>query len=282
MILFKNLKSILRYPALYMVITINAFQSMNGQTDCPSREVNFNAGEMLDYAVSYNWFVLWTDVGDVRFTVDEAKIGKKPYLHLLGTGQTTPAWDIFFRVRDRYESWVNPSTLKPVYFKRRVREGGYEIDIKYIFNRTKNYALSSYILNKKPEEKDTLEITNCTFDIMSVLYYARTLDYSGLKMGKIIPFTILLDRQLENVYFRYIGIETIKIRPIGEIECIKLSVSVVAGSVFKEGGESLNLWITNDRNKIPVFLESPIIVGSVKVRLQAYSNLKYPFEALSK
>ena len=160
-----------------------------------------------------------------------------------------------------------------------MREGGYNIDISYLFNRKKEYALSSYKVNDKPIQKDTLQITGCTFDIMSVLYYARTLDYSILKLNQTVPFTILLDRKLETVYFRYIGIEPFKIRRIGEFECIKLSIRVVAGSVFK-GGESMTLWITNDRNKIPVYLESPIIVGSVKVKLQSFSHLKYPLKSL--
>ncbi|MBN2612106.1 MAG: DUF3108 domain-containing protein [Bacteroidales bacterium] len=272
----------MRIFAIFLVYFVICSPELNSQTLCPETEINFTTGETLEYTVSYNWFVIWTDVGYVNFKVSKAKIGEKPYLHLLATGQTTTAWDIFFKVRDRYESWVAPLTLKPVYFKRRVREGGYEIDIRYIFNRRKNYALSSYIVNKKPEVKDTIAITDCTFDIMSVLYYARTLDYTGLKQGQTIPFIILLDRQLENVYFRYLGTERIRVKQLGEVECLKLAVSVVAGSVFKEGGESLTLWITNDRNKVPVYLESSIIVGSVKVRLSSYSNLRYPADAFLK
>lgn len=249
--------------------------SGNSQTDCEVDEINFLPGEILSYQVSYNWFLIWTEVGEVIMSVDKAKIGNKSCYHLSGNGRTYSGWDIFFKVRDMYESWVNPQTLKPLYFKRKVREGGYEIDINYLFNRKKKYALSSYVVNKKPEEKDTIAITDCTFDVMSVLYYARTLDYSKYRPEQTVPVTILLDRQQEHLYFRYKGIENIKIRHLGEFECIKLSVMLVAGSVFKDG-ENLTLWITNDRNRIPVYAESPVIVGSVKARLQSYEHLKYP------
>lgn len=264
-----------------IVVFLFGLKQLYAQQDCPVASLNFQHGEELTYVVSYNWFVFWTEVGEVSFTVNNTKIGEKPYLHLLGVGQTYPGWDIFFKVRDRYESYVNTETLKPLYFKRIVREGGYEIDINYLFNRHKNYALSSYIVNKKPEVRDTLVITDCTFDIISVLYYARTLNYSDLKPDQIIPFTILLDRKLENLHFRYNGIERIKVKPLGEFECIKLSVMVIAGTVFK-GGESMTLWISNDENKIPVYLESPIIVGSVKVKLLTYENLKYPLSSMVK
>jgi hypothetical protein len=264
---------------IFSIFAILVIQSQtDAQSDCSVHSLNFQPGEKLGYIVSYNWFVIWTEVGEVSFSVDKTKIADKPCYHLLGTGRTYSGWDLFFKVRDRYESWVNPDNLKPVYFKREVREGGYEIDIHYLFNRKKNYALSSSIVNKKPEEKDTLAITDCTFDVMSILYYARTLDYTQYKPDQIIPVTILLDRQLEKIYFRYKGIETIKIRRLGEFECIQLSVKLVAGTVFK-GGESMTLWITNDKNKIPVFVESPVIVGSVKARLLYYDQLKYPLDS---
>ena len=262
--------------SIFIILAI--LTQIDAQTDCEENPLNFQPGEKLGYTVSYNWFVIWTEVGEVNFSVSQAKIGNNPCYHLLGTGRTYPGWDIFFKVRDRYESWVKPENMKPIYFRRKVREGGYEIDIQYLFNRKKSYALSSYIVNRKPEEKDTLTITDCTFDMMSVLYYARTLDYSMYKPEQVIPVTILLDRQLENLYFRYKGTEHIKIRKLGEFECIKLSVLLVAGSVFK-GGENLTVWITNDKNRIPVFVETPIIVGSVKVRLHAYDKLKYPLDS---
>lgn len=249
------------------------------QPTCEKYPLNFSAGEQLTYVVSYNWFVLWTEVGEVTFKVDESTLGKKQVYHLSGTGSTYPSWDLFFKVRDRYESWIDTETLKPYYFKRMVREGGYEIDIRYIFNRYRNYALSSYIVNKKPEEKDTLAINDCTFDVMSVLYYARSLDYSKLTPGEIIPFTILLDRKLEKVYFRYLGTEPVKVKKIGELKCIKLSVYLVAGSVFK-GGENMFVWLTDDKNKLPVYVETPIIVGSVKVKLVSFDGLKYPLTSI--
>ncbi len=265
------MKLSLKLSTILLIISFRLFpQTLNTN--------NFQDGEHITYVVSYNWFVIWTEVGEVLFTVKNAKIGNKPCLHLLGQGNTYPSWDWFFKVRDRYESWVNPETLKPYYFKRKVREGGYEIDIKYLFNGEKGYALSSYIVNKKPEQKDTLFIPDSIYDVMSALYYARTLDYSVYKPEEIIPVKLVLDRQLENIYFRYKGIENIKIRKVGEFECIKLSVLLVAGSVFK-GGESMTIWITNDKNKIPVYIETPIIIGSVKAKLKAYDGLKYPLNS---
>ncbi len=248
----------------------------SSQPQCTVYPVNFNPEEKLTYIVSYNWFVIWAEVGEVTFSVHQSSLGNQTVYHLLGLGNTYSGWDIFFKVRDRYESWADRNTLKPYYFKRMVREGGYEIDIRYIFNRDRKYARSSYIVNRKPEVKDTIQVTDCTFDLVSAIYYARTIDYSACSPGDTIPLKILLDRQLENISIRYLGKEIIKVRKVGEFECLKLAVSLVSGTVFK-GGEEMMVWITNDRNKLPVYAESPIIVGSVKVKLSSFENIRYPF-----
>ncbi len=245
---------------------------------CLIRNTAFRSGEEIKYTVSYNWFIFWTDIGEVTFTASKSKIFDKPCLHLLGTGKTYKNWDWFFKVRDRYESWVHPVTLKPYFFNRSVSEGGYNFNIRYIFNRNRGYALSTYKREDKPEKKDTVDITGCTFDVISILYYARNIDYSGYKTNDTIPVTILLDNQLENIYFRYQGTEKIKIRQFGEFECIRLSVFLVAGSVFR-GGEYMSIWVTNDRNHIPLYVETPIIVGSVKAKIESVKGNKYKLDS---
>lgn len=260
--------------SLIFIISILLLVSVEGQISCKTFQRNFEPGEKLTYVVSYNWFVIFTDVGEATFKTTESKLGNINCLHIAATGNTYPSWDWFFKVRDKYETWVNPVDIKPYYFKRQVREGGYEMDYRDVFNRNKGYAISNYVVNKSPETKDTIAISNCTFDVISVLFYARTLDFSKIKKDEKIHFSILLDRKIEDVYFIYRGIENIKIKKLGEFECIKLGVSLVSGSVFKEGDE-LSVWVTNDKNHMPVYAESPIIVGSVKVKLLSYEGLKY-------
>ena len=242
--------------------------------DCDIVNTAFKSGEEIKYTISYNWFIFWTEVGEVTFTVSESEIFDNQCLHLLGTGTTYKSWDWFFKVRDRYESWVHPLTLKPYFFNRNVNEGGYKFNVKYIFNRKKGYAISTYKRGEKPVRKDTLKITDCTYDVISILYYARNIDYSAYNPNDTIPVTILLDNELENIYFRYRGTEKLKIRRFGEFDCIKISAFLVAGSVFK-GGEYMNIWITNDKNHIPLYIESPIIIGSVKGKILSIKGNKH-------
>jgi len=266
----------LGFILLVAALLIN--HSVRGQmADCKVQNFAFQPGEEARYQVSYNWFIWWTDVGEVNFSVRESMVSDIPCLHLLAVGATYKSWDWFFKVRDRYESWVYPESLKPIVFNRDVYEGGYAFKHLYVFNHRKGKAYLHTRKSDKPLQKDTLEIPGCTFDIVSILYYVRNLDFSEYAINDTIPITILLDNEIYNIYFRYLGTETRKIWDMGEIDCMKFSAMLIQGSVFK-GGEKMFLWVTNDKNRIPVYIESPIIVGSVRATLIDIKGNRYPLE----
>ena len=91
----------------------------------------------------------------------------------------------------------------------------------------------------------------------------------------------MLDNELHTVYIRYKGQEVKKVRGVGKFNTIMFTGSLVAGDVF-QGGEDLKIWVTDDENRIPVWIESPIIVGTVKARLVGYKGLKHPLKSMIK
>jgi hypothetical protein len=265
-----------RFSGLLFLIALFINLVINGQTkNCIISNTSFQPGEEVTFRISYNWFILWTDVGEVRFSVMESKVSGIPCLHLLAVGSTYKSWDWFFKVRDRYESWVYPESLKPIVFNRDVYEGGYTIKHRYIFNHQKGIAYTQTQSNDDPVKKDTLSIPACTHDLVSILYYVRNIDFSNISVNDTIPVTILLDNEIYNIYFRYRGTEKKKIKKMGEIDCMKFSSMLIQGSVFK-GGERMFLWVTNDKNRIPVYIETPIIVGSVRGTLIELKGNRYP------
>lgn len=235
----------------------------------------FASGEALTYAMSYTLMFMWTDVGEVTFTATDAKYGGKDALHFKAVGKSYPFYDNFFRVRDVYESWVHPQTLKPFYFNREVDEGGYTIRNIYTFNWDSN-SLYTYIKRKnKPEKRDTLSVLPCSIDVVSVLYYCRNIDYSNAKQNQKFPVSLALDNEIYTVIYRYQGKDQIDVKGLGRFKCLKFGVGLVKGSVFT-GKEELTIWITDDDNRIPIYLESPIKVGTVRGRVIGMKNLKYP------
>lgn len=239
----------------------------------------FQAGEEITYIISYNWGFIWLDVGEATFKITGKEIKGKKYFVITAIGQTYKSWDKFFKVRDLYQTVISQKDFKPVYYVRDVDEGGYTINIKYRFNRHKKVAYSEYKSYKKPFFRDTIPITDDTYDLMSIIYRARNLDYSKMTKGEKIPISILLDNELTNIFFRYKGPTVFKNKKIGKYNTINFSVMTVAGEVFKSTEESLQLWVSDDKNRLPLWIESPISVGSVKVRLAKYKGLKYPLSS---
>jgi hypothetical protein len=235
----------------------------------------FKPGEDVSYVVSYNWSFIWIDVGEARFLVKEKKIKNKTYLDLNGWGKTYSNWDHFFKVRDYYKSVVYPESLKPVFFLRDVEEGDIKFKITYKFIRKKNLVYAERKGNTGAHHLDTVKVSDDTYDLLSIIYYARTLDFKNLKPNQKVPISIMLDRKYERLYFRYIGREIFEDKKVGKFKTIKIKVLTVPSFEFK-GGETLTIWVTDDKNHIPVWIESPISVGAVKVRLKSYKNLKYP------
>ena len=62
-----------------------------------------------------------------------------------------------------------------------------------------------------------------------------------------------------------------------QILCHKIKPYVQSGRVFKKD-ESLTMWISADNNRIPMKIKADLIVGSIRIDLEAFSNLNHPFE----
>jgi hypothetical protein len=121
------------------------------------------------------------------------------------------------------------------------------------------------------------KVPNCVQDVLSAIYYARNIDFNKYKVDDKIPFSMFLDNQVYNLYIRYLGKEVIKTR-YGKFRAIKFKPLLVKGTMF-EGGEKMEVWVSDDANHIPLRVESPIVVGSVKVDMMQYRNLRYPLSS---
>jgi hypothetical protein len=238
-------------------------------------DLAFNDNESLVYAASYSWGPVFVDVGEVSLKVNKTKFYPVEY-HMIAEAKTYKFYDKFFKVRDFYESKFSVPEIQSLYFHRDINEGGYSIKNTYNFDWTNNKI--DVTIEKKQSYVKNLELNleNCTLDVITYFYYLRNLDFSDAYPNKVYTLSIVLDEDIYNISCRYLGKEkkTIKVLK-SKVNCMKFSVEVIAGSVFK-GEEKILLWISDDKNHVPLELESPIIVGKVKGRLLKYENLKYP------
>ncbi len=246
------------------------------------RENNaFSEGEIVNYEVYYNWGFIWVNAGYVEFKVKEGEFRNRPIYHLDSYGSTYKSYDWFFKVRDRYQSYVDKETFEPLWFYQQNYEGGYEVDNKYYFDQQKNLAYIYTQNSDRPFKKDTVPIPQCTFDVLSLIYYSRNIDFSRLNVGETVPMKAILDTAVYDLYIRYLGKEVFTTRDDKKYKCIKFSALLVEGTMFK-GGEDMFVWVTDDKNRIPVMVEAKILVGSVKAYLRNIQGNRNPIDALLK
>jgi len=236
---------------------------------CGLTNVAYKSGEKLTYKVFYNVSFMYVGAGEVTFTTSLEKMGEVPCYHVVGEGHTYHSYDWIFRVRDRYETFIDTSTMLPVRFIRNVSEGSYRKYNTVTFNHSSRTAVS---------RNGTFEVPACVQDVLSAIYYARNIDFNQYKTGDKIPFSMFLDDEVYHIYIRYLGKTEVTTR-YGKFKAVKFSPLLIKGTIF-EGGEQMTVWVSDDENKVPLRINSPITVGSIKVDLIGYKNLRHPFSSL--
>jgi hypothetical protein len=240
-----------------------------GDDPCSIKNTAFQAGESITYKVYYTLAGVYIAAGEATFSSVIESLNGKPVYHVTGEGKTYSFYDNFFRVRDKYESFIDTATLQPYKFIRNVHEGTYKKYENVSFNKSDSTAITNSGVFKTPA---------CIQDVISSMYYMRNLDFDSMKPGDKIPFSMFLDNQVYNLYIRFLGKETIKTK-YGKFRAIKFKPLLIKGTIF-EGGEKMTVWVSDDPNHIPVRVESPISVGSVKVDMMDFRNRRSPLSSL--
>lgn len=223
----------------------------------------FERGEKLEYRVHYGWM----DAGEAILEIKQEKrvVDDKITYHMIGTGKTLGAFNWFYKVRDRYETYIDEEDLVPLKFIRNVNEGGYIIHQKQIFDHSDNTVNSNGRVMQVP---DGIQ------DMLSAFYYARNLNYDNIQIDDEFIVNTFMDDEIFPLRIRYMGKETIE-NNIGKFRCLKFHPVVQEGRVFN-AEEDLTVWISDDKNHIPVTIEAKLFVGSARMDLKNFEGLVNP------
>ncbi|MEI6866474.1 DUF3108 domain-containing protein [Flavicella sp.] len=228
-----------------------------------SLEKIFQDGEEVKYRIHYGLL----NAGYATLSVSETETD----YHFVGKGWTSGLASLFFKVEDQYESYVDKSTLIPNHFVRRVNEGGYKINRDVYFDHLKKTArVEDHKLNT------TKEYTIGDIqDLMSAFYKIRSTKIDTMSVGNFIYLDIFFDAEVFPFKLVFLGNEVIKSK-FGDIPCYKFRPYVQKGRIFKEE-ESLTIWVSADKNKIPIRINAALAIGSLKMDLTSYKGLSHSF-----
>lgn len=229
----------------------------------------FKRGELLSFRLHYG--IIDAGVATLGITDETRELGGRKTFHIVGLGSSKGAFDWFYRVRDRYETFIDEKAIVPWLFVRRVDEGGYKIEQDYIFNHF------SKKVNVGGGEMYPIEPN--MQDMLSAFYHARTMDLSAAKPNTIYAINCFMDKEVWPLKIKFICRETIT-TDLGTFKCLKFRPIVQKGRVFKRE-EDLNIWITDDKNHIPIKGQADVLVGSIKAELTSYSGLANPISKVN-
>jgi hypothetical protein len=261
---------------LFAPLVLGLFSfSMNAEAPednfCSIKNTSFSVGEKVSFTVYYAVAGIYVNAGTATFTSQTEIFNNRPVFHITGEGKTNSSYDWIYKVRDKFETFIDTVTMQPLKFIRNISEGGYKKYENITFNKTANTVVSGDGVFKVPV---------CVQDVVSSMYFARNIDFSQLRRDDKIPFSMFLDNEVNNMYLRYLGKEVIKTK-YGKFNAIKIRPLLLKGQVF-EGGESMTVWVTDDANHIPIRVESPLVVGKVKIDMMSFENLRNPMTSLIK
>lgn len=234
-------------------------------------EIPFQRGESGKYRVYYDsWLTsgISAGVGLISVKDDVRQYNGRNTFHLEVIGKSVGFFSWFFKVDDRFESFVDEETVVPYHFIRRTHEGSYFYEDDVYFDHVNHIAKSRRA--EKPIPPDIK-------DIVSAFYYMRTIDFSDIKPGQEYLLDFYLDDSAYVSKIVYLGKEVVETK-LGKFRCLKFKPMVAQGEIFQEPYPMV-LWVTDDRNKVPVLGKSMVVVGSVKIELVKIEGLKYPMEA---
>lgn len=247
-------------PDRVKLITENSVNETSDQLPV-KKNVAFRTGEVLTYKLHYG--IIDAGVAVLEVKPDIMNINGRKVYHIVGNGYTTGTTDWFFKVRDRYETYMDKDALLPWLFVRRVDEGGYKFSQDYVFNHyTKKVDIGN---NQK------YDVPLGVQDMVSAFYAARNLDLSNAKPGDEFTLPCFVDKELWPLKIRFTGKEVIK-TDIGKYRALKFQPIVQKGRVFKKD-EDLTVWISDDLNHIPLRAKANVIIGSIKMDVTGAKNL---------
>jgi hypothetical protein len=248
---------------LLIVFLITVFNAA-GQELPLKKEPVFQAGEVLEYKLKYGFIT--AAEATIKVLNSDLKFDDKPVFNLVVDARTSGTFDIFYKIRDHYDSYIDRDNLTPYFYQENIKEANYKRQDKARFTQHTKKVVSNRGTFTAP--------TDQTFDLVSAYYFSRSLDISKMKPGDLFKLNYFLGDNIHQLEIRYVGRETVKSK-LGNIRCLKFSPSIEPGRIFRKDS-NLYLWITDDGNRVPVKAQVEILVGAVTMEIKSARGLKYP------
>ena len=240
----------------------------------------YHPGESLEYRVSYRAKLFPnTEIGSVEVNTTEVEEDGERFYKVVGVGRTLPAYRWFFNMEDTYTIHIDPTTLRTERFRSDIREGKYTFESTYDYDWEQRVARTRWSSRKRPFKEKEIPLTDESMDAISLFFNMRSASADAFDEGQIGTLEMLLEDTVRRIHYRYICREEKRIRRMGKLPALRFEcqLGTTEGYSF-EDGSMFTIWISDDQNKIPLAIESPVRIGSINAYIYRYYGLKHPME----
>ncbi len=227
----------------------------------------FKVGEQLNYKLKYGFFT--AAEANLRVVASDKKFDGRPAFHIVADGKTAGAFDLLYKTRNRYESYIDQTTLQPYFYTENRHEASYKHRDSVTFDHHDDKITAA---------KGVFPFKGKVFDFLSAYYFSRSIDVSKIHIGDTFKLAYFLEDSVNTLSITYVGKEKVE-SDLGTFNCLKFNPTIIPGRVFRKDSK-LYLWITNDNNRIPIKAHVELIVGSLTMNLTSVKDLKYPLNPL--
>ncbi len=243
-----------------------------------SRPLPFKAGEKLRFSLMYKWGAVNTEVAWADIKLDSLSYEGKSAYHTQLKVQSAPFFDVFFKMREDFQSWFSTDDLLPLKFTRDTYEGGYVATNLFYYDWPARVIHADINFESRGRQVLDIPLKDCASDLPALIYSLRTLDMASMVRGHATKLSFAIDDSVFDVKLTFKGKEKLRVRKMGKMNTYHFSCSVVSGAMF-EGDQEIQIWFSADDNRIPVAIMAPLRVGAVWAWIKSYSGLPYPFSA---
>jgi len=256
-----NVGQAIRITVIFL-LTAMAHMACHGQTTSAAvNRLPFSPGEKLTFQVRWSFIPAGKVVLEILpiATVD----GLSAY-HFVMTAQTYPLVDVFYKVRDRIDSYTDTQMTRSLLYREK-STGRRPKDVIVTFNWEQREVQYSNF----GEKRAPIPLLLGAFDPLSIFYAFRLSDLNEntqlevpVSDGKkcVVGKATVIKR--ETVFLVSGTYDTYLVEP--ELKHI--------GGVFeKSPNAKMEIWVTADDRRIPVRIKSKVRVGSFVAELMAPS-----------
>lgn len=251
------------------VLTLLAFGPSDTLRKVPN--TSFQSGEVLQYKVHYG--LINAAEATIEVSNDLHRINERLCYKATVTGRTTGSFDFFLRIRDTWRSYIDTTSMLPQKFFRNIEENNYRKKETVDFDHFRDVAeVEKHGKDKDNVKYGTYKVPDNVQDLVSAFYYLRTLNYDQRRIGEIIRVQGFFDEQVFSMEVVYKGREIVDTKA-GTIRTIRLVPKLPSNKLFK-GENAVSVYLSDDRNKVPVLIQAELVLGAVKVDMYKYKGLK--------